>query len=113
MSIYSQEKSTCTIECHLNFIAGVESATDGMDYSGIPPQEFVFEDGDAETKIFFIALTDDTEPEVAEQFTVVLSNPPGGSALIDPGTVSITISLSPYVCISTPSINTSELTPHA
>ena len=59
-----------------------------MDYTGIPPQEVVFEDGDSVTKTFTISLTDDTEPEIAEQFTIVLSNPPGGSALIDPDAVS-------------------------
>ena len=71
--------------------AGSEPATDGVDYTGLPPREVVFEDGDSVTKIFSISLTDDTEPEIDEYFTVVLSNPPGGSALIDPNAVSHTL----------------------
>jgi hypothetical protein len=73
-----------------------KSATDGVDYIGLAPQEVVFEDGDSVTKTFSISLTDDMEPEIAEHFTVVLSNPPGGSALIDPDadTTVITIEAS-------------------
>ena len=50
----------------------------------------MFEDGDSVDKIFSISLSDDIEPEIDEVFTVVLSNPPGGSALIDPNAVSHT-----------------------
>ena len=67
-----------------------ELATDGVDYIGLAPQEVVFEDGDTTAKTIFISVIDDAEPELAEQFTVVLLNPPGGSALIDPEAVSIT-----------------------
>ena len=74
-------------------VTGAELAADGVDYVGLPPQEFIFEDGDSVTKIFTITLNDDLEPEIAEHFTVVLSNPPGGSALIDPTAVSHTIAL--------------------
>ena len=63
-------------------------ATDGVDYTGLALQEVVFEDGDLATKTFVIPVADDAEPELDEQFTVVLSNPPGGSALIDPSAVS-------------------------
>ena len=69
-------------------IAGREPATDGVDYAGIAPREVIFEDGDSETKTFTIRLINDAEPEIAEYFTVILSNPPGGSALIDPDAVS-------------------------
>ena len=55
---------------------------------GLALQEVVFEDGDSATKTFPITLNDDVEPELAEYFTVTLSNPPGGSALIDPDAVS-------------------------
>ena len=67
--------------------AGSLLATDGEDYTGLLPQEVVFEDGDTTTKIYVISITDDADPELAEQFTVTLSNPPGGTALIDPESV--------------------------
>lgn len=66
----------------------MESATAGVDYIGLSLQEVVFDDGDSATKTFLISVTDDEEPELDEQFTVVLSNPPGGSALINPDAVS-------------------------
>ena len=67
-----------------------ETATNGVDYihQDIVPQQVIFEDGDSNTKTFTITLIDDVEPELAEQFTIVLSNPSGGSALIDPDAVS-------------------------
>ena len=48
----------------------------------------VFEDGDMAAQTFVIPVIDDADSEVAEQFTVVLSNPPSGSALIDINAVS-------------------------
>ena len=69
------------------FPAGGEPARDGVDYTGLVLQEVVFEDGDTTTKTFPILLNDDVEPELDEYFTVTLSNPPGGSALIDPDAV--------------------------
>ena len=72
----------------ITLLTGGESATDGVDYTGLVPQEVVFEDRDSATKTFPITVIEDVEPELAEQFTVVLSNPPGGSALIDPDSVS-------------------------
>ena len=73
-----------------------ETATNGVDYihQDIVPQQVIFEDGDSTTKTFTITLIDDVEPELAEQFTIVLSNPSGGSALIDPDAVSY---LEPYL----------------
>lgn len=68
----------------------MESAIAGVDYTGLVLQEVVFEDGDSATKTFPISVIDDEEPELDEQFTVVLSNPPGGSALINPDAVSLT-----------------------
>lgn len=67
----------------------MEAAIVGVDYTGLVLQEVVFEDGDSTTKTFPISVIDDEEPELDEQFTVVLSNPPGGSALINPDAVSL------------------------
>lgn len=78
--------------------AGSLVATDGVDYTGLGSQEVVFEDGDMTPRTFVIELTDDTDPELAEQFTVVLSNPPGGSALIDPESVSLNSHPKCYHC---------------
>ena len=58
-----------------------------MDFVGLH-QEVVFENGNMAAQTFVIPVIDDTDPEVAEQFTVVLSNPPSGSALIDISDVS-------------------------
>lgn len=79
-----------TFECFkLSANTDMESATDGIDYTGLVLQEVVFEDGDSTAKTFPINVIDDGEPELDEQFTVVLSNPPGGSALINPDAVSL------------------------
>ena len=74
----------------ISCLLGAVLATDGVDYIhiGLVPQEVVFEDGDSAIKTFSITLIDDTEPELDEQFTVVLSNLPAGTALIDPDAVS-------------------------
>ena len=69
----------------------------------------VFEDGDMTAKTFVIGLTDDADPELAEQFTVVLSNPPGGSALIDPESVSLGSHSRPYICADQIVCYTSQL----
>ena len=49
--------------------------------------ELVFEDGESE-KSMNIQINDDAIPELMEYFTVLLENPPAGSALIDPDAVS-------------------------
>ena len=61
------------------------SATAG-DYDLID-LELVFEDGESEQSMN-IQINDDAIPELMEYFTVLLENPPAGSALIDPDAVS-------------------------
>ena len=50
-------------------------------------QELVYSDGET-TKFVMVTIIDDDDPEEAEGFSVVLSEPPGGAAIINPQAVS-------------------------
>ena len=61
-------------------------ATSGVDFVPLS-QELVFGDGET-TRFMTVTIIDDNLSEGAEEFSVVLSEPPGGAAVIDPQAVS-------------------------
>jgi Domain of unknown function (DUF4394)/Calx-beta domain len=79
--------------------------------------------GDSTSKPIAVAIKDDAEPEVAETFTVTLSNPTAGTTVAPPAAATVTIGASdqpqqpaqplplPLVDLSGPVLSTSAKTP--
>ena len=66
------------------------SARAGDDYNSSQGTLF-WDDGDFSTQQIFVAVLEDSLDEPDETFTVTLSNPTGGAALVAPSTATVTI----------------------
>ena len=83
-------------------------ATDGVDYQSLN-QELTFENGVSQL-LMSVNIMDDALPEGAEDFSIVLSAPTGGMALIDTNAVSDMLMLFYDFTCCTLSLDTTEFT---
>lgn len=79
-----------SVSCYTNDGSG--NATVATDYTGLSAANVLsWTDGEGIAKPCSVAIIDDAEVEVAETFTVELSNPAGGAKLENPQSANITI----------------------
>lgn len=62
------------------------ASTEDGDYDNVD-QELVFEHGETIRQVPGVIVRDDSTPELTEYFTLMLSNSPGGYALINSNAV--------------------------